>query len=329
MSVWSIGQDVAMRAIRNTDDGVRLLDVAPPDGSGIGDPVVVQPVSVGICGSDLHMIGLGMQGVTIGHEIAAMYEGRPVAIQPAVYCGECAACQRGDHHVCQSAGQGIFGVHRDGGMADELIVDAQCLVELPDGVDARSACLVEPIAVGVHAVNKADLESDMKVAVIGAGTVGLVAAAVARRVGEVDIVARHRAQFEAAERLGLRPVREEELGSEYDVVIDAAGTESSLAAAIGAIRPAGTVVVPGIYWTDVTVPGLALCLKETQLKVALYYGYHDGRRETDVAAELLGSLPDLPSALVTHRFDLEQAADAFATAADRGAGAIKVVVDVS
>jgi 2-desacetyl-2-hydroxyethyl bacteriochlorophyllide A dehydrogenase len=322
-------QDHPVRAIRNTDDGIRVVDVAASDGSGIGDPVAVQPVSVGICGSDLHMIGLGMQGVTIGHEIAATYQGRSVAIQPAVYCGQCAACRRGDQHVCSSSTQGIFGIHRDGGMAEELVVDAQCLVELPDGVDAQSACLVEPIAVGVHAVNKADLEPDMKVAVIGAGSVGLVAAAAARRFTEVDIVARHQAQFDAAEQLGLRPLRDTALSSDYDVVIDAAGTESSLAMAIAAIRPAGTIVVPGIYWTDVTVPGLALCLKETQLKVALYYGYHDGRRETDMAAELLGALPDLPAALISHRFELERAADAFATAADRGAGAIKVVVDVS
>jgi threonine dehydrogenase-like Zn-dependent dehydrogenase len=324
-----IGQDEPMRAIRNTNEGIRVVDVEPSDGSGLSDPIAVRPVSVGICGSDLHMIGLGMQGITIGHEIAATYEGRSIAIQPAVYCGRCAACERGDHHVCESAGQSIFGIHRDGGMAEELIVDRQCIVELPDGVDGGSACLVEPIAVGVHAVNKAGLEPGMKVAVIGAGTVGLVAAAAARQVGEVDIVARHPAQFDAAERLGLRPLHAADLGTDHDVVIDAAGTESSLAAAIGAIRPAGTIVVPGIYWTDITVPGLALCLKETQLKVALYYGYHDGRRETDVAAELLGALPDLPAALISHRFDLEQAAAAFTTAGDRSAGAIKVVVDVS
>ena len=62
---------------------------------------------------------------------------------------------------------------------------------------------------------------------------------------------------------------------------------------LGAIRPAGTIVVPGIYWDDIIVPGLALCLKETQLKVALYYGYDDGERETDVAARLLADLPEL------------------------------------
>jgi threonine dehydrogenase-like Zn-dependent dehydrogenase len=62
--------------------------------------------------------------------------------------------------------------------------------------------------------------------------------------------------------------------------------------------------------------------------VALYYGYHDGRRETDIAAELLGQLPELPDALISHRFGLDDAARAFDTAGDRAAGAIKVVVDV-
>jgi threonine dehydrogenase-like Zn-dependent dehydrogenase len=320
-----------MRAIRNTADGISILDVEPVDGSTMSDPVVVRPVSVGICGSDLHVIGRGMQGVTLGHEIAGTHNGRPVAIQPVAYCGQCSACQRGDHHVCEVAGTGLYGIHRDGGMADELIIESQCLVELPAEVDIRSACLVEPIAVGVHAVNKADLVPGMKVAVIGAGSIGLVAAAAAKAQGldQVDIVARHTPQFEAAERLGLRPVRASDVDTGYDVVIDAAGTESSLSGAIGAIRPAGTIVVPGIYWSDITLPGLALCVKETQLKVAMYYGYHDGRRETDIAAELLGQLPELPDALITHRFEFDRAVDAFAAAGDRAAGAIKVVVDVA
>lgn len=317
-----------MRAVRNTNEGIQVLDVPAPDGTGISDPVTVRPTSVGICGSDLHIIGLGMQGITMGHEIAAVHEGRAVAIQPAAYCGVCAACRRGDQHVCPAAGRGIYGIHCDGGLADELVVERQCLVELPDGIDPSSACLVEPIAVGVHAVNKARPEPGMRVAVIGAGSIGLVAAATAQSHGvDVDIVARHSPQFTAAERLGLRPVRE--LATGYDLVIDAAGTESSLATAIDAIRPAGTIVVPGIYWTDITMPGLALCLKEAQLKVALYYGYHDGERETDVAAQLLADLPELAGALISHRYELDRADAAFDAAADRAAGAIKVVVDVS
>jgi threonine dehydrogenase-like Zn-dependent dehydrogenase len=76
-----------------------------------------------------------------------------------------------------------------------------------------------------------------------------------------------------------------------------------------------------------TVPGLAVGLKEVTLRPSLYWGCHDGRRETDLAAEVLARLPDLPTALITHRFPLDRAADAFATAADRASGAIKVVVE--
>ena len=211
-----------------------------------------------------------------------------------------------------------------------MVLERQCLVELPAGIDPSTACLVEPIAVGVHAVNKARPEAGMRVAVIGAGSIGLVAAAAARSHGvDVDIVARHEPQFAAAEQLGLRPVRSEELATGYDLVIDAAGTESSLTAAIGAIRPTGTIFVSGIYWGDITVPGMALCLKEAQLKIALYYGYHDGERETDVAAQLLADIPELPGALISHRVELDRAGEAFDTAGDRAAGAIKVVVDIS
>lgn len=331
-----------MRAVRNTPEGIAVLDVPSPDpdaaqtekaGSTGGvdnpmmtDPVVVEPVTVGICGSDLHIIEMGPRPNTLGHEIGARFEGRPVAIQPMMFCGTCNHCRRGDSHLCSPGNQALHGIHLDGGLADRLLIDRSCLVELPAGIEAENASLVEPLAVGIHAVNKAALEPGMRVAVVGAGTVGLVAAAVARTHDcEVDIVARHRPQAEAAEklRLGLSP------GRGYDVVFDGAGTDSSIAAAIDLVRIGGTVVVPGIFWGDVTMPGLTLGLKEVRLLFALYWGHHHGERETDAAARLLSRLPELPQALISHRFALDDAPSAFVTAADRAAGAIKVVVDVN
>lgn len=94
-----------MRAVRATSDGVAVVDVPSPHAAGTADPVRVQPVSVGICGPDLHVIGMGPSDVTLGHEISAMHEGRPVAIQPMAFCGECAACQRGDQHMCSTGGR--------------------------------------------------------------------------------------------------------------------------------------------------------------------------------------------------------------------------------
>ena len=310
-----------MRAVQNTDDGICVVDVAEPDGPGI----VVEPRTVGICGSDLHVLGLGGKGLTFGHEIGALLDGRAVAIQPFPFCGSCEQCARSIPHLCVSTRSSLLGMQCDGGMAERLLVDPSCLVELPSGMDTATAALVEPIAVAVHALGLAALSPGMRVAVIGGGTVGQVTGAAALLTGvTVDIATRHAAQHACAEKLGLG--RAPTKG--YDVVFDAAGTESSLAAAVRAVRPGGTIVAPGIYWSDVTLPGFAVCLKEIRILPSIYYGMQDGRREIDIAAELLPRIPGLADAIVSHRFPLERAAEAFATAASREAGAIKVVVDI-
>lgn len=298
-----------------------MVEVPDPAGDG----VVVTPLAVGICGSDLHVLDLGPNGVTVGHEIAARHEGRTVAIQPFAFCGECSNCLSGRHQVCSLGAKAVYGLQVDGGMADALLVDPACLVDLPAGIDAVDACLVEPVAVAVHSCGLVDLQPGMRVGVVGAGTVGLVGGAVARTHGvDVDIAARHPHQAACAERLGLGVG----LSGRYDVVFDAAGSPTSIREAIGACRSAGTVVLPGIHWGDVTIPGLALALREIRLQPSVYWGlHHDGRREMDEAADVLARLPELSGALVTHRFPLERAAEAFAVAADKTSGAIKVVVE--
>ena len=324
-----------MRAVRNTENGITVAEVPEPEpdpaGTMMTDPVVVEPVTVGICGSDLHIIEMGPRPATLGHEIGARFEGRPVAIQPMMFCGQCRQCRAGATHLCTPGNQALHGIHVDGGLADRLVVDRSCLVELPPGIDADIASLVEPLAVGVHAVNKAGLEPGMRVAVVGAGTVGLIAGAIARDAGaETDIVARHRPQAEAAEKLGLglAPTKGYDRRG-YDIVFDGAGTDSSIAAAVELVRTGGTIVVPGIFWGDVTMPGLALGLKEVRMLFALYWGHHHDERETDIAASLLGRLPELPDALISHRYPLDRAREAFATAANRSAGAVKVAVDIN
>ena len=313
-----------MRAVRCTEAGPAVVDVPEPV-PGSDDPVVLVDVSsVGICGSDLHLLQMGPRPVTFGHEVGGTVDGRAVAVCPVRYCGRCRSCRNGATSVCEVGANSVVGVHRDGGMADRLLVEADCLVELPVGVDARDAWLVEPIAVGVHALEAVPLEPGMRVAVVGGGTVGLVAAALARHRGcEVDLVARYPHQRAAAERIGagLEP------RGKYDVAMDAAGTESAAREAIRLCRPGGWFVIAGVYWGDVTFPGMALTLKELKVLPVVYYGHVDGVREIDVAARLLGELPDLGDALVTHRFPLDRAAEAFATAADKTSGAIKVVVE--
>jgi 2-desacetyl-2-hydroxyethyl bacteriochlorophyllide A dehydrogenase len=317
-----------MRAVRCAG-GVPVV-VNEPEASGgagtaAGDGVRVKVASAGICGSDLHLLAWNLPAV-MGHEFAGtLADGTPVAVEPIVPCGTCAACRSGDTQRCVIGPSMVMGVGRDGGMAESCVVPASCLVRLPGGVATRDACLVEPLAVAVHGVRRGHVHGNHHVGVIGGGSIGLAAVAAAQSAGaRVDLAARHDRQREAGDRLGAGVIKERE----YDVVIEAAGTASSLAQAVERCRPGGTIVLLGTYWdSDVSFPGVSLCVKEISLVPASMYGRAGPSRDIDVAATLLAMRPEIAEALITHRFPLDAAAEAFAVARDRSAGAIKVVLE--
>ncbi len=311
-----------MRAVRCVHGRPTTVEVPPPQGEGVR----IKMASAGVCGSDLHMLELGMlNAFTIGHEFAGRLEdGSPVAIEPIRGCGACEICRAGDYNRCPATLGDIAGISRDGGMADEVLMWPEALVRLPAGVDARDACLVEPLAIAVHGFRRAGLRGDMRVAVIGGGAVGQTALAVARLAGcEVAVSARHDGQREAAERLGAVPLTDQP----YDVVVEAAGTASALADAAKRCKPGGKIVVLGTYWDPVEMPGFELSMKEITVVPSSMYGRCGPARDMDVAAAALAHIPELPDAVITHRFPLDAPAEAFATAADRASGAIKVVLE--
>lgn len=310
-----------MRAVRTFDGQPRVVEVSEPSGEGVR----IRVRASGICGSDLHLLSYNLP-VTMGHEFAGVLDdGTPVAIQPLHYCGSCERCLEGRHQLCSSIGSTMVGIALDGGMADEAVVHPDCVVAVPDGLDLGAANLVEPMAVAVHAVNSIGLESGERALVVGGGTIGLTCAAAALAAGAtVDVAARHPHQVAAAERLGCGT----SAAGEYDTVIEAAGTGAALDQAIEAARPGGKVSVPASYWEGLTVAqAQAWCMKELTIKPAMTYGFHGGERESDSAAQLLARRPEIAEALITHRFGLDDAAEAFRVAADRRAGAIKVVLE--
>ena len=311
-----------MKAVRVEDGSLGVANVAAPSGDGVR----IKVRSAGICGSDLHMLDLGMVApVTLGHEIAGeLSDGTPVAVEPLGPCGHCAYCVAGDYNLCVMGSEMIYGVLRDGGMAEEMLVPERSLVSLPRGVRAVDACLVEPLAVAVHGLRAIELRGDQRVAVIGGGAIGLCAVAAARPSGgDVARVARHDAQRAAGERLGAKLDTE---GS-YDVVVDAAGTRSSLEQAAELCRPGGTMVLLASYWGGMEMPGMTICAKEIRIVPSAMYGRRGLARDVDVAASLLGGFPDIPDAIISHRLPLDAAVEAFGVARDRKAGALKVVLE--
>ena len=310
-----------MRAVRCPEGTPTVVDVPEPSGEGI----VVNVASAGICGSDLHLLNFGL-AATFGHEFAGtLADGTPVAVEPIDPCFVCDACIDGNTQLCVRGPSMAFGVGRDGGMAEKVLAPASAITRLPFGVAAENGCLVEPLAVAVHGVRRGNIRGSDRVAVIGGGTIGQTALVVAQQTGaKVDLHARHERQIEAAARLGAGTLE----GNGYDVVIEAAGTASALAEAADRCRPGGTIVLLGSYWDgSVEMPGMAIGMKELTLVPAVMYGRVGPSRDIDVAATILAHRPELPEIIVTHRFPLDAAAEAFRVAADRSAGAIKVVLE--
>ncbi|ARN72946.1 zinc-dependent alcohol dehydrogenase [Oceanicoccus sagamiensis] len=310
-----------MKAVKVNNKKPVLVDVPEPSGDG----VKVKVVSSSICGSDIHMMEMGFFGDhIIGHEFAGIAEdGRAVAIEPLGGCGQCGYCDEGQAIHCES-GFSLMGVLGDGGMAEYVHVPASHLIALPTGLDVRIASLIEPLAVAVHGVDRARVREGDRVLIIGAGPIGLAVGAVLRARGiRYDMIARYDHQQRSAELLGAGLTA----SGHYDVVMDAVGSAGSLKDSVEWLKSLGRIGLVGIFWEPVALDP-AFCGKEPELIPSAGYHCKSPSRSFDEAGSILHRYPDIAKALVTHRFPLDGVTEAFATAADRSAGAIKVVFDI-
>jgi threonine dehydrogenase-like Zn-dependent dehydrogenase len=299
-----------------------LSHIEAPKGEGVR----VKVAAAGICGSDLHMLALGFPiPFTLGHEVAGITaDGTAVAIEPMAPCGHCAYCVKGEYNLCVLGAEMIMGVGRAGGMAEEMLVPARALVPLPWGLPVVNACLVEPLAVAVHGIAMTGLSHRDRVAIIGGGSIGLCALAVARvATADIYLAARHAHQKTAAERLGAQLTP----GSDYDLVIDCAGTNESVAEAVRLCRPGATLLLLATYWEGLTLPAFEVSMKQLRILSSSSYCRHGLSRDVDVAAAIMAKNPLIADCIITHRLPLDAAEEAFAIAGDRAAGAIKVTIN--
>lgn len=309
-----------MRGVRHTEAGIEVVTLPePPPGA-----LTVRVAAAGICGSDVHLLGFGPMPVTLGHEVGGtLADGTPVAVWPARPCGTCDRCRAGATSQCRRGAALDYGIGTDGGMADAMVVEPANVFPLPPGMSAADGALVEPVACCVHAFRRAELARGDRVAVVGAGSIGLGAAAVARWFDcPVDVVARHAAQREAAVAIGAGV----DPDGEYDVVVEAAGTGDALAHGLALLRPGGTLVLVASYWEPAELPQF-FTIREPTIVTSMVHSHSDDGHDMTAAAEVLADLPEVRTALVTHRLPLDHAADAFRIAADRAAGAIKVILE--
>lgn len=339
------------RAAFYNGKGQIRLEEAPARVPGPGE-AVVRVRACGVCGSDLHSFQnrWPQPPVVPGHEVAGTVEavgdgvsnvkvGDAVALEPFVSCGECRPCRSGQYNVCTR--HEFISWHRDGGFADQMVVPARCLLALPEGPAQQYGALVEPLAVAVHGLRRAPLMGGDTVVVLGAGTIGLLAAAAARALGagRVLLTAKYPHQAAAAEQMGIREVIRlgegnpaeatiERAGEEaVDVVLESVGGAQAIDLAIKVARRGGAISLVGSYVMPPRTPLSEVIGRELRLIGSNCYGLIDGRSDFTLAIDLLASGKVDPAPLVTHRVPLASIQEAFETALDKSTGAIKVWVE--
>ncbi len=320
---------------------VRVGEVPEPV-PGPGESLV-RIGSVGLCGSDLHWFAEGAIGdavlsrpLVLGHEMAGVVESGPLAghrvgLDPALPCGTCRECGRGLEHLCARMSFAGHG-DTDGGLRELVAWPDARLHVLPEHYDPAQGSLLEPLGVAVHATDLAHLRLGWRVAVVGAGPIGLMlvqlAVAAGCEVVAVEPLAHRRdAALRAGAAVALAPEEVRADGaaaSSCDVAVEVSGADDGLARAATLVAPGARLVLVGIPDQDTTGFQASL-MRRKGLTLACVRRMTGDAYARAIRLAVRGVV-DL-SWLTSHRFGLDDAADAFARAATRSG--LKVVVDVT
>jgi L-iditol 2-dehydrogenase len=314
-----------------------------PEPVPVAGEAVVRVKAVGVCGSDLHWFSEGEIGdaklehpLVLGHEFAGETEdGQRMAVDPAMPCGHCEFCERGHPNLCENM---LFAGHgkTDGALREYASYPPRCLFPLPDSLSFADGAMLEPLGVAIHAVDLGKLRAGMSVGVFGCGPIGLLIIQMARLSGASNILATdvlpHR--VEAARRFGadqailaeagreLDAIRTATNGRGVDVAFEAAGEQEAVDVSIAAVLPGGKVILVGIPSDDNTSFRASTARRKGLTIKLVRRMKHTYPRAIEL---VLKRLVDVRS-IITHRFPLEEAREAFRVA-ERREG-LKIIIEV-
>lgn len=281
---------------------IRVEDVAAASVRELDD-VLIAPSYCGICGTDLHEYAVGpivtpttphpLTGVTLpqilGHEFSAtvvevgsavrdVRPGDRVAVMPAIVCGRCRYCRRGQGHLCvQFACTGLSA--ETGGMADLAVIKEYQAARLPDEVSDLEGAVVEPAAVAAYGVERAGVTGGDVVLVTGAGPIGILTAMYASAAGASSVIISepNRNRSALAEKLDIGHVVDpttgalDELvgqltgGDGVDLAVECSGSTPGLASCIEQTRKRASIVQTGLHTRPATLDAMALSEKDLTL----------------------------------------------------------------
>lgn len=296
--------------------GVRQVELSErPEPTALPGTVVVEIDRCGVSGADLDAWRTGRtrpaalfghewvgRVVDVGEGVAGRFEGERVVHGALTACGNCALCRSGHAHVCGTALAAALGLDPlapdHGGFASRIRVDARKLARLPEGIDDDDAALAPPASVAAHGVAAGGQRLGDLVAVIGAGTIGLLTAEFARLAGarRVVVLEPDPARRELACSLGADAafnhgrdvehfLHELSSGLGADVVYECSGGTDALSCAVDLVRRGGRIVVSSLGRERITLEPVPWLLKELTVSTHVGFGAEELARTLDLLAE--------------------------------------------
>ncbi|MGM0876702.1 MAG: zinc-dependent alcohol dehydrogenase [Bacillota bacterium] len=258
------------------------------------DEVKVKLIYGGICGSDIGVykgkIPHASYPVRPGHELlgtvievgrSSKYEvGTKVVVQPNTFCRECDLCLKGKTNICRH--KQSLGVNTDGGFSEEFVISSKYVLPIPNEMQDERAVLIEPLAVIVHAFRKVEITEGTSVAIIGCGTEGMLAIALATHLGaNVSAIDISQEKLDKVKSFGVtRTAKPDEIQDEtFDVVIEAAGVRESVEQSIDIAGPGGSLVLVGLT-PESTFPAVKVVRNELTIYGSIIYNYPEDFTQT-------------------------------------------------
>ena len=306
--------------------------------------VQLKIAAIGICGTDIHayagnqpffeyprVLGHEASGVItkLGKNVDKFKVGQRAALIPYVSCGKCGACLSGKTNCCEKIS--VIGVHQDGAFSEYLVAPTQNILLISDNVDDVTAALIEPYAISAHAARRAQIKAGDDVLVVGAGPIGLGAAAIAHADGANVIIAdtsEERRKHIQANLLvpAVDPINEK-IEDYFDgrlplVVIDATGNQKAMNNAVNLIRHGGRIVFVGLHKGTIEFSDPDFHKKETTLMGSRNATLEDFEKVQHLMAE--GKIA--ANMMLTHTFKYDELADIYEEEITKNRSLIKSVI---
>ncbi len=327
-----------------------VVDIAPPAAPGPGE-VLVRTHRMGICGTDYSgYLGkmpffeypripgheLGVEVIEVGAGAGHLQSGDRCSVEPYMNCGQCYACRQGSTNCC--AALKVIGVMIDGGLCEQFVIRADKL-HPSSQLSFEQLALVETLAIGCHATDRAAPQEDDHVLVIGAGPIGLATLEFVRltgaRITVMDMVesrlefCRRNYGIESTIRFGsgdeIEQMRAATGGDLFAAVIDATGNSKSMSTAVQYLAPTGTLVYVGITTDELQFAHPLMHRPEATIKASRNALPADFKRIIQLIED--GVIDTDP--WITHRTTFDRVIDEFESFTDPDSGVIKAIIDVS